>query len=209
MNNALGYYLNLPYTIELRNSPDEGWFVRVNELPGCMSQGDTANEAIANIQEALELWLEVALEHGDAIPEPRSDEEYSGKFVVRVPRSLHRELAETANREGISLNQYINAALALSVGGARSRQAQFTSDRLGQQLTRLESLVDRLVNSPLVTGSALSATTGHSFGVYSAPRPQPLRLHEERAPYNAVSHEQPDAGLGYEEQPATQNSPGE
>jgi hypothetical protein len=46
------------------------------------------------------------------IPEPRPEEEYSGKFVVRVPRSLHRELVETAEREGVSLNQYINVALA-------------------------------------------------------------------------------------------------
>jgi antitoxin HicB len=109
------YYLDLPYTIELIKDP-EGWFVRVKELEGCMSQGDTAEEAIEMIQEAMELWLEVSLEDGLPIPEPRPDEDYSGKFVVRVPRSLHRDLVEKADREGASLNQTINVALARAVG---------------------------------------------------------------------------------------------
>jgi antitoxin HicB len=116
MEKTIEYYLNLPYTIELRGEPEEGWFVRVRELLGCMSQGDTAEEAVAMIREAMRLWLEVALEEGDAIPEPRAEEEYSGKFVVRMPRSLHRELVATADREGVSLNQYINVALAGAVG---------------------------------------------------------------------------------------------
>jgi antitoxin HicB len=116
MEKTIEYYLNLPYTIELRGDPEDGWFVRVRELPGCMSEGDTAEEALMMIREAMHLWLEVALEEGDAIPEPRAEEEYSGKFVVRVPRSLHRELVATADREGVSLNQYINVALAESVG---------------------------------------------------------------------------------------------
>jgi antitoxin HicB len=117
MEKTVDYYVNLPYTIELRKDPeDEGWFVRVKELRGCMSEGDTAEEALAMIREAMELWLEVALEEGIPIPEPRADEDYSGKFVVRVPRSLHRELVEEASRQGASLNQYINVALARSVG---------------------------------------------------------------------------------------------
>jgi antitoxin HicB len=116
MEKTIDYYMNLPYTIELQRDMEEGWFVRVKELRGCTGQGDTAEEAIAMIQEAMSLWLEVALEEGLPIPEPRPDEAYSGKFVVRVPRSLHRELVETAEHEGVSLNQYINVALAHSVG---------------------------------------------------------------------------------------------
>ena len=115
MAKTIEYYLSLPYIIELQHD-DEGWFVRVKELPGCTSQGDTAEEAVAMIQDAMTGWLEVALEGGVPIPEPRPEEEYSGKFVVRVPRSLHRELVETADREGVSLNQYINVALAHATG---------------------------------------------------------------------------------------------
>jgi antitoxin HicB len=116
MSKTVEYYLSLPYTIELVPEPQEGWFVSVRELPGCMSQGDTPEEAIEMIQDAMRGWIEVSLEDGDPIPEPRSIEGYSGKFVVRVPRSLHRELVERAERDGVSLNQYINVALARSVG---------------------------------------------------------------------------------------------
>jgi antitoxin HicB len=116
MEKTVEYYMSLPYTIELQRDPDEGWFVQVKELRGCMSQGETREEALSMIQEAMELWLEVALEDGLPIPEPRPEESYSGKFVVRVPRSLHRELVESAAQEGVSLNQYINVALARSVG---------------------------------------------------------------------------------------------
>lgn len=117
MDKTVEYYVGLPYTIELRNeAEDAGWFVRVKELRGCMSEGDTANEALDAIQEAMELWLEVALDEGIPIPEPRVEEDYSGKFVVRVPRSLHRELVDEATRQGTSLNQHVNVALARSVG---------------------------------------------------------------------------------------------
>lgn len=117
MNKSAEYYMGLPYTIELWRTPDEGgWVVQAKELPGCVSQGETAEEALEMIQDAMRGWLEVALEMGDAIPEPRPEEDYSGKFVVRVPRSLHRRLVEAAGREGVSLNQYINVALAHATG---------------------------------------------------------------------------------------------
>ena len=117
VDRTVEHYMGLPYTNELRKeSEGGGWFVRVKELRGCTSEGDTAEEALAAIHEAMELWLEVALEEGIAIPEPRPDEDYSGKFVVRGPRSLHRELVDEAARQGVSLNQHVNVALARSVG---------------------------------------------------------------------------------------------
>ena len=122
MNKSLAYYLALPYTIELTANEDGSWFVRVAELPGCMSRGETAQEALTNIQEVLPFWLEGAMESGFEIPEPRAEVEYSGKFVVRIPRSLHRALVENAERDGVSLNQYTNVALATAVGRATAQQ---------------------------------------------------------------------------------------
>ena len=116
MNKTVEYYLDLPYTIELIPEPEGGWFVSIKELPGCMSEGDTPEEAIEMIQDAMRGWIEISLEDGDPIPEPRELDDYSGKFVVRVPRSLHRDLVETAEEEGVSLNQYINVALGRAVG---------------------------------------------------------------------------------------------
>jgi antitoxin HicB len=116
MNKTLEDYLTLPYTIELVPDPDGGWFVAVKELPGCMSQGDTEEEALEMIRDAMEGWIAVALEDDMKIPEPRNLEDYSGKFVVRMPRSLHRELVERAAEEDTSLNQYINVLLAHAIG---------------------------------------------------------------------------------------------
>jgi len=116
MDKTINYYLGLPYTIELKPDTEAGHFVRVKELPGCMSQGDTAEEALEMIRDAMKLWLEVSLEQGMSIPEPAPEEEYSGKFVLRVPKSLHHELVEQAEQEGVSLNTYCLTVLAKAVG---------------------------------------------------------------------------------------------
>lgn len=119
-------YLRLPYTRELIPEPEGGWFVRIKELPGCMSQGDTPDEAMAMIADAMVGWLESALAHGQAIPKPRHDEAYSGKFVVRMPKSMHRRLAETAQADGVSLNQWTVVALASALGAESPENIQHT-----------------------------------------------------------------------------------
>jgi predicted RNase H-like HicB family nuclease len=109
-NKNLAYYMSLSYTIQIQHISDESgryYYAKVLELDGCQSHGHTIEEAYQNIQEAMEGWIESKLEWGDPIPEPTADEEYSGKFVLRLPKSFHRELAEQARRENISLNQYI------------------------------------------------------------------------------------------------------
>jgi len=116
MAKAVEYYMALPYTTESVPDPTGGWFVSVRELPGCISQGDTQEEALDMIRDAMEAWLAVALEEGVEIPEPRKLDDYSGKFVARVPRSLHRELVRRAADEGVSVNQMINVLLAQAIG---------------------------------------------------------------------------------------------
>lgn len=102
------FYMELPYNIIIRKDPYGGYFAKVEELEGCMTQGETYEEAFKNIREAMELWLEDALEDGAEIPEPvPEEEEFSGKFVVRLPKTLHRKLARNAHRENVSLNQYV------------------------------------------------------------------------------------------------------
>ncbi|MDY6847179.1 MAG: toxin-antitoxin system HicB family antitoxin [Chloroflexota bacterium] len=122
MEKNIKYYLDLPYTRELIPEPEGGWFVRIKELPGCMSQGDTPEEAMGMISEAMVLWLETALDHGMTIPEPRLDEDYSGKFVVRLPKSLHRKCVEHADQDDVSLNQWVVSALSEAVGVANSKK---------------------------------------------------------------------------------------
>lgn len=122
MEKNIEYFKSLPYTRELIPEPEGGWFVHVKELPGCMSQGETPEEAMEMIADAMELWLETALDHGMAIPEPRMDEDYSGKFVVRLPKSLHRKCVEHADEDEVSLNQWVVSALSETIGLAWKKQ---------------------------------------------------------------------------------------
>lgn len=112
-------YLELPYQIVLVRDQDEeghcGWVAEVEELPGCLSQGASPEEAAARIRDAMRGWLSVALEDGREIPQPRSHPSHSGRFIIRMPRSLHAELARAAEQEGVSLNQFITTALAGAV----------------------------------------------------------------------------------------------
>lgn len=112
----LDYYLSLPYTIELIQEGTDGWFAAIRELPGCMTMGDTQEKALEMLRDAQTGWLELALEDGVTIPEPTSTQDFSGKFVTRVPRSLHRRISEAAAEDGVSLNQFVNVALATAVG---------------------------------------------------------------------------------------------
>jgi len=123
----LNYYLSLPYTVQLIREDQETWFARVVELPGCMTEGDSAQEAAEMILDAMTGWIEIALADGRAIPEPRPAEDYSGKFVVRLPRSLHRELVEAAERDGVSLNSFVNASLGRAVGQVPPRKTEEAS----------------------------------------------------------------------------------
>ena len=104
---TIEYYMNLPYRLELVPDTDEGGFVAsYPELRGCLTSGETAEAALKNALDCKREWLAAALEDGYEIPEPTSDDEYSGQFKLRLPKSLHRALAENSKREGISMNQY-------------------------------------------------------------------------------------------------------
>lgn len=100
-------YMALPYRLELVPDPVEGGYAAsYPELPGCVSCGDTLETAIANIQDAKKAWISAAFEDNLPIPEPDELDNYSGQFKLRIPKSLHKQLAEHSRREGISMNQY-------------------------------------------------------------------------------------------------------
>lgn len=104
---TLDDYMKLNYRMEIIEDMDEGGFVvSYPELPGCITCGETVESAVANALDARKAWLEAAIAGGIEIHEPDSLEEYSGQFKLRIPRSLHRLLAEHSKREGISMNQY-------------------------------------------------------------------------------------------------------
>ncbi len=119
MNKSVEYYMSLPYKISVYPDEDgKGFVAEIADLPGCLTSADSIEELWQNIEEAKQLWFEVALEDGDYIPEPSpvEIEEYSGKFVVRIPRSLHRQLSYRAKLENTSLNQMVISIMSESMG---------------------------------------------------------------------------------------------
>ena len=107
MMKTLNDYMAMSYRMEIVEDKDEGGFViSYPDLPGCITCGETVESAVANASDAKKAWIEVALEEGVESHEPDSLEDYSGQFKLRIPRSLHRALAEHSKREGISMNQY-------------------------------------------------------------------------------------------------------
>lgn len=106
------YYMKLPYQIVIKPSSEGGYVAYIPDLPGCITQGETLAEIAEMIEDAKAGWLDLALQDGKEIPEPDPEEEYSGKFNVRIPKSLHKELAVKAREEKVSLNQTVTYLLA-------------------------------------------------------------------------------------------------
>lgn len=106
------------YILEVYRDPeDQSWVAEVPDLPGCVAAGETAAEALEEAGDAIEAWIEAAEADGRPVPGPRPvDDEYSGRFLLRLPKSLHRRVALEARREGVSLNTYCVTSLAQSVG---------------------------------------------------------------------------------------------
>jgi antitoxin HicB len=76
------YYMSLPYPVLLIPAPaDNTWYAKIPLLPGCMSDGETVEEALENLREAQELWLEVALEDAMEIPVPEPEKTLSLTFT--------------------------------------------------------------------------------------------------------------------------------
>jgi len=121
MTQNLEYYIKLKYIVKLAPISEEdggGWLAEIPELKGCMSDGETPEEALKNIEEAKIAWMSTALKRGQTIPlpNPEDTDEYSGKFTLRLPKFLHKELSLAAQKDDISLNQYILSLVALNFG---------------------------------------------------------------------------------------------
>ena len=107
-------YLELPYTVEVSHDPEDGYFARVVELPGCMTWTDRIEDLWPMVEDAKRAWIEVSLRHGDDVPRPRSPAE--AVALVRVPQELHRELQRRATRDGVTVDQFVAKTLARAVG---------------------------------------------------------------------------------------------
>ncbi|MBI3978943.1 MAG: type II toxin-antitoxin system HicB family antitoxin [Chloroflexi bacterium] len=139
----LDEYLSLEYPFTVIPDPDGGYVITFPDLPGCLAQVETLDQVQTMVEEVRAVWIRTAYEQGMDIPLPSSGD-YGGRFNVRLPRSLHRALAESAKRDGISLNQYV----VMLLSGGHSRQ------QLAREITRM--VTDVVLD-------ALSERTGFSY----------------------------------------------
>ncbi|GAI92675.1 unnamed protein product [marine sediment metagenome] len=84
------FYLGLNYPITIYRDEEGGYVAEIEDLPGCITEGETPEEVTQRIEVARKGWIQAAHEDDVEIPLPRTDEEYSGKFMVRIPKYLHR-----------------------------------------------------------------------------------------------------------------------
>lgn len=87
---------------------DEAYVVSVLELPGCMTHGNSPEEALKMGHEAVEGYLEVLHSNKLEVPEPIAKIKVSGDFLVRSNKELHQKLIQQSHREGYkSLNKFV------------------------------------------------------------------------------------------------------
>jgi len=131
-------YVAQPYSRILVPDGSGRYFAEVLEFPGCFSEGDTPGQAMDNLNEAMEAWIEAALDSDQRIPEPIATAGYSGRVLLRLPKSIHREAARRAEIDRISLNQFLVAAIAARVG------ADDLVDAIADKLTSRLQIVAQL-----------------------------------------------------------------
>lgn len=110
-------YNGSAYREVIETDPAGGYVGYIPELRGCITQGENKEEIISMLEDAKQSWLMAALEADMVIPEPLRDEDFSGRFNLRIPKSLHKRLAMAAKEEGVSLNQL---AMYLLANGLKS-----------------------------------------------------------------------------------------
>jgi predicted RNase H-like HicB family nuclease len=108
---------DVPYPITLVQDADEGdWVATVDALAGCTARGATPQEALDAVSGRLVEFMEAAAREGREVPDPKSLQSHSGRLLLRMPQTLHAELSRVAERESVSLNQFITDILAGALG---------------------------------------------------------------------------------------------
>lgn len=127
------FLLDPGYMRRLTPDPSGGYTATIHELPGCIAEGDTADEALANLEEAAKGWIASARASGYSVQDPIDYDGASGRIALRVSRRLHRLAVERAALEGVGLNQLIGSALESYLGQQDGMQRVL--DELSKMLT--------------------------------------------------------------------------
>ena len=125
MTKDLNYYMSLDYRIEVVPDKEEGGYaLHCPELPGCITCAETIEQGLEMLEDAKKCWFTACIDTGTPIPEPTDVNSYSGQFKLRLPKSLHKTLAERSRQEGVSMNQYCLYLLSSGAGASYSTTEQ-------------------------------------------------------------------------------------
>lgn len=139
---SLEHYKKLNYKMVIYYDREEAvFFVEFPELPGCIAEGNTAEEAVKNAKRVKNEWVKTALEAGWKIPEPTVSIETSGRLTLRLPKSIHKKLIDRSEEEGVSLNQLL--LTYISEGLERISAKDYLEKAIGEH----SSVITRLTNT--------------------------------------------------------------
>jgi antitoxin HicB len=151
-NNKLEEYMRLKYEIALKELPDDeggGWMATIPQLGSYtfVGDGETPEEALANLEQLKRYLFEEALKKGTEIPLPIEPtfEKFSGKFMTRIPIDLHIELSKQAEKNGMSLNSYVIYLLS------KNNALEKVNDNLLSLLQEKTNIIDHDTNKYITT----------------------------------------------------------
>ncbi len=169
-------YLKKPYLRVVIPDEDSGTYTaQILEFPGCITEGETPQEAYERLENVALSWIEAALDMEQDIPLPWSNYDYGGKVALRLPKSLHKQVSLAAERDGTSLNQFIVMAISEKVGASRFyyHLVEEFDQRLTQSAANIASIV--LNNYPIQT-DVTSLYTCEPFIAIPAGKPKESNL---------------------------------
>jgi predicted HicB family RNase H-like nuclease len=164
-----------PFARQVVPQPDGLFKAEILEFPGCFAVGESPAAALVTLEEVAVDWIEAALAQGQDIPEPTESAAYSGKFVVRMSKTLHRKAAQFALRDGVSLNQFVVNCVAEHVGMLARPLITYAQPTNILTLQLDFNTMPRLPGVP-TTGSLVAATRADYVHV-----PVPLHRNEGHA----------------------------
>lgn len=157
------------YARRLTPNPGGGYTATIQEFPGVVAEGATADEALKNLESAAHSWMEAVRTSGQRVPEPVDLGGFSGKIALRLPRGLHKRAAEMASSEGVSLNQWLVSAIGHYLGSRETLNAavdQMCSriavpSRVGTTMFVYDMTFN--ITSPAVSDQVVSSIFGQGF----------------------------------------------
>jgi antitoxin HicB len=146
---TVDFFLKLNYPITFYTAEEGGYVAEIEDLPGCIVQGENLQELHIEIEKARQLWIQTAYDDGIQIPLPRDKREYSGKFIARIPKYLHQQLSELAEQEGVSLNQLVETILSVgTVTHEQNKKLDNIIEKIGQLDRKISGTIQPMWTTP-------------------------------------------------------------